>query len=371
MDEGGASMRKWVGALAVCASAAWWTAAGRAQAVDPLTAQLRQGLTPVEVQQVLDLHNAARAAVKDAAPALVPVTWNVTLAAQAQAYADKLAAGTATGHDATRQKGWNVGVGENLAGFYADRFGTVAQLEQAWLDEGVNNFTYAPFPQSNKVTKRADGSVIAEGSGHYLAMVWDWTRQIGCGASSNISTENGPPQVHRILVCRYVRGGNMTGAYPWYTAANPPPATIDPIVAAQWTSQADLMAQRSAAASPAQLPGVMLAFANGYRTPATKLTWDDSLATGAAADAVTRAARPLASVGDKPIWGDLVSNVADDSDYPQMYPHVAEGFAKTVGWNGWMAGSMADAQFTRVGCGTTTQDWDGRRYRLTVCRFAK
>lgn len=358
-------MRTITVALAACAVMTALGGAG-AQTADPLAAKLRQGLTPEETQQIVAVHNAARAAITEASPALVPVTWNATLATQAQAYADKLAAGTATGHDETRHAGWNMGIGENLASVLSDHLGTANELATAWVKERDANFRYAPFPASNIDTRQPGGGGF-EGSGHYLTMVWDWTRQIGCGAASKLATHDGRPVIERILVCRYARGGNALGQYPYYTAANKPAKMPDPIVTPAWLSAADAAAARERVAN-ADFQPAMLAFMNGHRGPA-KVTWDATLAAEAQAAAVARTKLPLGQVGNGLYAGQFLSYIAADATDEGLYPHVTDAFAKTISWNPPMSGWIRDGSFTKLGCGTTTNDWGSARYRVTFCQF--
>jgi hypothetical protein len=57
---------------------------------------------------------------------------------------------------------------------------------------------------------RYDGSPVPPGggpAGHYTAMVWHSTREVGCGTSSGAQIE--------ILVCRYNPPGNFEGEVPF------------------------------------------------------------------------------------------------------------------------------------------------------------
>ena len=360
-------MRIFWGAALTCASMAVASTQAQAQASGALT----QGLSATEQQQILAIDNATRAAVTEARPALVSVTWNATLAAQAQAYATTLATSNTQVHENSQklQSGWNVGVGENLSSVYTDHLATPAELTKGWIDEGKNNFRYAAFPATNVTTTDAHGNVLVEGSGHYLQMVWDWGRQIGCGAAAANAMLEGHAVIRRVLVCRFLRGGNMANTYPYYTAANPVPGTVDPIVDPVWTSEADMRARREQVATTG-LQSAMLPYLNGYRTSVAQVSWDGALATAATAEAQRRAGLSLSDANGAAQWGDLVSLVSDDSGYADMYPDAREGFGKSVGWNPWMPGAIANQQFTRVGCGTATHDWNQQRYRVTICRFA-
>lgn len=138
---------------------------------------------------ILSVHNRERAEV--GVPAL---TWNDSLAADAQRWADHLAA-TGTfehaGNDENPSSGENLAMGSS--GYSAEA------LAQLWADEKAL-FKYGAFPDVS-----TDGNWF--NVGHYTQMIWKDTTAIGCAlASANGSV---------ILVCRYNPPGNYSGQKPW------------------------------------------------------------------------------------------------------------------------------------------------------------
>jgi len=137
---------------------------------------------------VLSMHNQERAAVR-----VPPLTWSSSLAAESQGYANTLASGgyvCTFGNCNTRLP--HGASNENLA------WGSVgyplADLVQSWINE----------------KSRYDGGPVPSGggpAGHYTAMVWHSTAEVGCGTSSGAQIE--------ILVCRYNPPGNFVGQAPF------------------------------------------------------------------------------------------------------------------------------------------------------------
>lgn len=139
--------------------------------------------------QVLEVHNRERAEV--GVPAL---TWNESLAAEAQRWADHLAA---TGKFEHAGDDENPSSGENLA---MGSSGYTAQaLAQLWADEKAL-FKYGAFPDVS-----TDGNWF--NVGHYTQMVWKGTSSLGCATASAGASI--------FLVCRYDPPGNYSGQKPW------------------------------------------------------------------------------------------------------------------------------------------------------------
>lgn len=141
---------------------------------------------------MLRAHNAARAAVGAA-----PVSWDDALAADAQAYAARLAASGRFEHavqpaDKPRE-------GENLwtgtLGAYS-----YAEMADAWVRER-RWFVNLPAPDFSTTGQGLD-------VGHYTQMIWSRTRHVGCALASGGGRD--------YLVCRYSPPGNILGqtAYP-------------------------------------------------------------------------------------------------------------------------------------------------------------
>jgi hypothetical protein len=132
-------------------------------------------------------HNAAREAHD--APAL---RWNPALAADAEAYARRMAAAGVLQHDA--QDGRPERQGENL---FAGTRGAYSYAEMAggWIEER-RDFHPGAFPANSRSGDWTD-------VGHYTQMVWPETREVGCAVASNAQDD--------FLVCRYLPAGNVMG----------------------------------------------------------------------------------------------------------------------------------------------------------------
>lgn len=146
-------------------------------------------LTIREVEQLLQLHNKARADV-----GVGPLMWSKTLAIYAQEWADHLASTTCQLEHRPHADKWKQEYGENLymgtAGYYS-----VADAVKAWEDEKVY-YRGEPLNSSNW-----------NDSGHYTQVVWDNTKEVGCAKTAckgNI-----------IVVCNYDPPGNVLGQKPY------------------------------------------------------------------------------------------------------------------------------------------------------------
>ena len=131
---------------------------------------------------VLSAHNIAR---RDAG---VPdLDWDAGLAADAQDWADRLAATGRFEHSQARK-----GEGENLFMGSADAY-SYAEMVRYWVAEG-RNFTNGAFPAISTTGQWA-------AVGHYSQIVWRDTTRVGCA----IATGGG----RDYLVCRYSPPGNV------------------------------------------------------------------------------------------------------------------------------------------------------------------
>ena len=144
---------------------------------------------------MLNIHNEERDAVS-----VPPLTWSSSLAADAQSWANHL---TTLGLvcdparaelvppkpvcDTTPHGAKN----ENIASGVAD-FNSPGELAQLWADEKA---------------KYNSGQRSGPGIGHYTAMVWKNTQEIGCGFASSGQMD--------FLVCRYNPPGNVPGQTPY------------------------------------------------------------------------------------------------------------------------------------------------------------
>jgi pathogenesis-related protein 1 len=144
---------------------------------------------------MLKIHNDERDAV-----GVPPLTWSSSIAANAQSWANHL---TTLGLicdparadlvppkpicDTTPHGAKN----ENIAAGLAD-FNSPEELALLWADEKA---------------KYNAGQRSGPGIGHYTAMVWQDTQEIGCGFASSGQMD--------FLVCRYNPPGNLPGQTPY------------------------------------------------------------------------------------------------------------------------------------------------------------
>jgi len=142
-------------------------------------------LTSEDQAAVLAAHNDARQEV-----GLAPLVWDEELAADAQAWADFLVAnhnGDLYHGNGEPLSGGAKGQGENLNGGRQP-----GQMTVGWLGE------------KSKFNIAEPAFVFSAGYGHYSAMIWHSTTQVGCGTA-----EGG--MWKRVNVCRYSPPGNYEG----------------------------------------------------------------------------------------------------------------------------------------------------------------
>ncbi|MFP4599068.1 MAG: CAP domain-containing protein [Persicimonas sp.] len=151
---------------------------------------------PAELSGMTETHNKWRERV-----GVDRLSWNTTLAASAQAYAEECI----WEHSADRSPdaGYN-SVGENLA-FTTQQPSTSVAVDsvERWVDERYDwDF----------------GMNIGDGNfsdyGHYTQVVWHSTAEVGCGAAYCSDIE-GLSNAGTIVVCRYGPAGNYTGQAPY------------------------------------------------------------------------------------------------------------------------------------------------------------
>ncbi|MFM7170489.1 MAG: CAP domain-containing protein [Cyanobium sp.] len=138
-------------------------------------------LSPGAATQILQVHNAERAAV-----GVGPLRWDATLATSALQCAQRLAASRQFRH---------CGSGENLWMGTAGAF-TPTQMAELWAAER-RDFLPGTFPKVSRTGSWQD-------VGHYTQMVWRATTSLGCAAST------GADGLTR-LVCHYAPPGNILG----------------------------------------------------------------------------------------------------------------------------------------------------------------
>ena len=135
----------------------------------------------------LKLHNDARRDFQ-----VPPVRWSPVLAAEAYAYAQKMAATGIYGHDTTA--GRRAKMGENLWRGQRGVFSYDVMIG-LMVDE-VQHFVPGVFPNNSRT---GEWHAVA----HYTQIVWPTTTEIGCAVASSASTD--------YLVCRYAPTGNKDG----------------------------------------------------------------------------------------------------------------------------------------------------------------
>jgi len=149
--------------------------------------QISQAQSKTDLENtMLNIHNQERAAV-----GVQPLTWSNSLATDSQSWANHL---TTLGLvcddqrcDATPHGAKNENIASGVAGLNSP-----VELAQLWADEK---------------SKYDDGQRSGPGIGHYTAMVWQNTHEVGCGFSSAGGMD--------FLVCRYSPPGNILGQTPF------------------------------------------------------------------------------------------------------------------------------------------------------------
>lgn len=126
---------------------------------------------------------------------VAPLAWNADLAADAQRWADHLAA---TGEFAHAPERPVEPQGENL---WAGTRGNypIEAMVNGWVRE-KRYFRPGNFPD-NSTTGRV------EDVGHYTQLMWRQTREVGCALASGARED--------VLVCRYSAAGNYVGEVPF------------------------------------------------------------------------------------------------------------------------------------------------------------
>jgi len=143
-------------------------------------------------QAFINAHNAARTPVHQAA-----LTWDTTLASQAQTYAAKCT----FAHSGTS------GVGENIfanAPSSTNNAATATSAVNSWVGE-KSNFNCA-------ANTCASGQVC----GHYTQVIWDSTTHVGCAVQQcSINTPFGSSFPNwNFVVCQYTPPGNYVNERP-------------------------------------------------------------------------------------------------------------------------------------------------------------
>lgn len=139
---------------------------------------------PAFQSEILAAHNGERRAL-----GIADLVWSRDLAKEAQDWAATLAK---TGRMAHARQSRH---GENLSSAPVGR-ATPTELVARWLAEKPNYIPGSAQPNTSRTGNWAD-------VGHYTAVVWSATREIGCAV--------GRGQAIDFLVCRYNPPGNVRG----------------------------------------------------------------------------------------------------------------------------------------------------------------
>jgi hypothetical protein len=140
---------------------------------------------PGPVVGITAAHNAARCGVASPTP-LPMLSWSADIAAEAQAWADSLAAQNCSlSHSSSPY-------GENLYG----GSGGPQEVVDLWMAE-ASCYGGGAFPDSCSCT-----------CGHFSQVVWRNTTRLGCGVGSC-------PGGGRVWVCNYDPPGNYVGQMPY------------------------------------------------------------------------------------------------------------------------------------------------------------
>lgn len=136
--------------------------------------QLQAGasISNADAASVVSTHNKHRA--RHGAP---PLVWDKTVAASAQAWADRC-----------KFEHSSSGYGENLAW----GFSSWQAVVDAWYDE-QKLYDYKSHAWSTQI-------------GHFTQVVWKGTTKIGCGKACDV------------WVCQYSPAGNVLGQFSWHVA---------------------------------------------------------------------------------------------------------------------------------------------------------
>ena len=154
-------------------------------AAAPALPQASRATSPIE-HDWRAAHNDARTAV-----GLAPLAWSDRLAADADGWAEHLAANDLYDHASPDQRR---GQGENLWRGPRDQW-------SAWETIGFfvaekRDFHFGTFPEISRTGQWRD-------VGHYAQVIWPETREVGCAIARTPRDE--------VLVCRYWPAGNVWG----------------------------------------------------------------------------------------------------------------------------------------------------------------
>ncbi len=156
-------------------------------AAAPAQPQASRAIAPIE-RDWLDAHNAARGEV-----GMAPLAWSDRLAADADKWAEHLAAKDLYDHASPDQRR---GQGENLWRGTRDRWSAAETI--GFFVAEKRDFQFGTFPEISRTGQWRD-------VGHYAQVIWPETREVGCAIARTPRDE--------VLVCRYWPAGNVGGQH--------------------------------------------------------------------------------------------------------------------------------------------------------------
>lgn len=140
----------------------------------------------VNNNEILSAHNKYREEV-----GVSPLQWSESLAKSAQQWANQLASTNTFQHSSTKY-------GENIWAGTKGRF-SVTQMVNSWGSEKKYFIPNRPFPNTCKGGWQQ--------CGHYTQIIWEDTRQVGCGLARGKNMD--------YFVCQYNPPGNFQGQKPY------------------------------------------------------------------------------------------------------------------------------------------------------------
>lgn len=162
-------------------------------------------ITPAQATAIVDLHNKLRAA--EGASNMEKLIWNPKLASLAQTWAQRCSATHGQPPFSPTDIGYK-DLGQSYYSWPSPSF-TVEKAVQGWFDE-KKDYDY----------NRGDyntGCASGKACGHYTALVWAKTTQVGCGLVYCPSVGGNPDQ--QLLFCNYAPSGNWQGEKPYVKGA--------------------------------------------------------------------------------------------------------------------------------------------------------
>jgi len=162
------------------------------------------GLTEAQKHKVIEIHNKLR--LGEGASNMHKLTYNDNLARLAQDWSDRCGWGHRP-HDSFNSHDYGFKfVGENIWAWSDDSKEIPDQPIADWFAE-KNYYNYDSL------------SCAKEPCGHYTAVVWHSTQEVGCGLTKCPTLHNAGMSNANFFVCNYGPGGNAQGEKPYKKGA--------------------------------------------------------------------------------------------------------------------------------------------------------